>query len=230
MDSAERARLLVEANIHLPRRISGLIFPRVKGYVEFDELVALGNVGLTEAAQRFDPDAGVTFTTFAWYRIHGSIIDGLRRASSLPRRTWARLIALRAANDSLEVDGERRAVVVRRGGPQLTGAAALAAVREALANIKVMYMMSLEGVYEGGSFEAADPGPVAPDRIDTQRFTHKLREALKQLPPKERKLVHKHYFEGKNLLEAGAELGISKSWACRLHAQAVGRLRAIIDG
>jgi len=42
--------------------------------------------------------------------------------------------------------------------------------------------------------------------------------------------VTKHYFEGKNLLEAGAELGLSKSWASRLHAQAVGRLRAWIDG
>ena len=39
----------------------------------------------------------------------------------------------------------------------------------------------------------------------------------------------KHYCEGKNLLEAGAELGISKSWASRLHAQAVERLRTIVD-
>jgi RNA polymerase sigma factor for flagellar operon FliA len=39
----------------------------------------------------------------------------------------------------------------------------------------------------------------------------------------------KHYWEGKNLLEAGAELGMSKSWASRLHAQAVERLRIIVD-
>ena len=39
----------------------------------------------------------------------------------------------------------------------------------------------------------------------------------------------KHYWEGKNLLEAGAELGISKSWASRLHAQAVERLRDAVD-
>jgi RNA polymerase sigma factor for flagellar operon FliA len=39
----------------------------------------------------------------------------------------------------------------------------------------------------------------------------------------------KHYWEGKNLLEAGAELGMSKSWASRLHAQVVEKLRAIVD-
>ena len=40
----------------------------------------------------------------------------------------------------------------------------------------------------------------------------------------------KHYFEGKSLQEAGAELGVSKSWASRLHAQAVDQLRALIEG
>ncbi|MBP6631458.1 MAG: RNA polymerase subunit sigma-70, partial [Kofleriaceae bacterium] len=47
-------------------------------------------------------------------------------------------------------------------------------------------------------------------------------------PERERQLLEKHYFEGKNLLEAGAELGISKSWASRMHAQAVDRLRQLI--
>ena len=44
-------------------------------------------------------------------------------------------------------------------------------------------------------------------------------------PARERQLMTMHYWEGKNLLEAGVALGISKSWACRLHAQAVERLR-----
>jgi RNA polymerase sigma factor for flagellar operon FliA len=57
----------------------------------------------------------------------------------------------------------------------------------------------------------------------------RLRDAIASLPDRERALVTKHYFEGKNLLVAGAELGISKSWASRLHAQAVDRLRAAIE-
>ncbi len=53
---------------------------------------------------------------------------------------------------------------------------------------------------------------------------------MARLPERERALMKKHYWEGKNLLEAGEELGISKSWASRLHAQAVERLRSIVDG
>ncbi|HEX8112565.1 MAG TPA: sigma factor-like helix-turn-helix DNA-binding protein, partial [Kofleriaceae bacterium] len=58
----------------------------------------------------------------------------------------------------------------------------------------------------------------------------RLRVAIAQLPDRPRALVTKHYFEGKSLLEAGAELGVSKSWASRLHAQAVDRLRTLMEG
>src|SRR5262245_12416512 len=207
-----------------------MIFPRVKEHIEFDELVALGNAGLAEAASRFDPTRGASFSTFAWYRVQGSIIDGLRRASNLPRRVWQRLIALRAASEYLEHRAERDAGAAQRGVLPAETAEALAAVKSAMAAIRTMYLTSLEGLREKG-FDAADPATTAAaDRLDTGRLSEKLREALAALPEKERALVTKHYWEGKNLLEAGAELGISKSWASRLHAQAVERLRTIVDG
>jgi RNA polymerase sigma factor for flagellar operon FliA len=92
-----------------------------------------------------------------------------------------------------------------------------------------MYVTSLEGLQEQG-FDTGDPNATAPrDQLDTGRLSAKLRNDLRSLPEKERALMTKHYWEGKNLLEAGSELGISKSWASRLHAQAVDRLRAIVD-
>ena len=41
--------------------------------------------------------------------------------------------------------------------------------------------------------------------------------------------MEKHYFEGKTLLEAGSDLGLSKSWASRLHARAIDLLRAALQ-
>ena len=69
-----------------------------------------------------------------------------------------------------------------------------------------------------------------PDRVDTARMGRRIRIAIRTLPERERELLKKHYFEGKDLDEAGSELGISKSWASRLHARAVERLRAAIGG
>lgn len=228
MEAAERARL-VESHLDLSRKAAAMIFPRVREHIEFDELVALGNAGLAEAATRFDPTKGATFSTFAWYRVQGSIIDGLRKSSNLPRRVWQKLVALRAASDYLEHRAERNAGAAQRGAKPPEGADALSAVKSAMAAIRTMYVTSLESLQEKG-FDAEDPDAKAADqRIDVGRLSAKLRDALAALPEKERALVTKHYWEGKNLLEAGAELGISKSWASRLHAQAVDRLRAIVD-
>ena len=72
---------LVAHHLALARRAAGRIYPRVRGLVGFDELCALANAGLAEAAERYDPARGATFATFAWYRIQGAIVDGLRRST-----------------------------------------------------------------------------------------------------------------------------------------------------
>jgi RNA polymerase sigma factor for flagellar operon FliA len=183
-DRPGAADQLVTRHLELARRAAGRIYPRVRGLVSFDELRALANAGLAEAAERYDPARGATFATFAWYRVHGAIFDGLRRSS------------------------QRRAVAPpARPPPQ---------------------MVSLEALRDRG-FDAAGDGPGPADHIDHARRSARLRAAIAQLPEAPRAVVTKHYFEGKSLLEAGAELGVSKSWASRLHAQAVDRLRALID-
>lgn len=227
VDATERARL-VETHLELSQRAAKMIFGRVREHISFEELVALGNEGLVEAAQRYDPARGASFSTFAWYRVQGSVIDGLRRATNLPRRVWAQLVALRAASDYLEHRVERDVGAAKTGAAPAEGADALAAVKSAMAAIKTMYVTSLEAMRDAGFDAAADTVNVD-EKIDTNRLGAKLRAAIAALPEKERALMTKHYWEGKNLLEAGAELGISKSWASRLHAQAVERLRTLVE-
>jgi RNA polymerase sigma factor for flagellar operon FliA len=212
----------------LPRKAAAMIFPRVRQHMEFDELVALGNAGLAEAATRYDPARGASFATFAWYRVQGSMLDAVRRNAHLPRRVWAKLVALRAANEYLEHRSERDAGAATRGVAPAQGADALDAIKQALSAIRTMYVTSLEGMREKGFEPAGDSAPPG-DAIDTGRLAARLREAIDKLPERERALVTKHYWEGKNLLEAGEELGISKSWASRLHGQAVDRLRKYVD-
>jgi RNA polymerase sigma factor for flagellar operon FliA len=227
VDGRARAQL-VERNLELARRAAAVLHPRVRDHVSFEELVALANAGLAEAASRYDPARGVQFATFAWYRINGAMVDGLRKTTPLPRRTWAKLVALRAASDYLENRGERDRGATERGTQPATGGDALAQIQQAMSAIRTMYLTSLETLREGG-FDVADDAPAMAEQIDSGRLARRLRQAIASLPDKQRALVTKHYWEGKNLLEAGAELGMSKSWASRLHAQAVEKLRQIVD-
>lgn len=204
----------MEDHLELARRAAAVVYPRVRGRIALEDLIALANAGLAEAADRYDPARGVPFTTFAWYRVHGTIVDGLRKSTQLPRRTWSRLLALRAANDYLE----------RAAAPDPIGVFA-----RAMAEVQRLELQSLEALRDRG-FDAAGDAPALADGIDLARTAARLRDAIDQLPDKQRAILVKHYWEGKNLLEAGAELGLSRSWASRLHAQAVDRLRALIDG
>lgn len=228
MDQAEREKL-VEQHLDLADKAARMVYSRVKQHVQFEELVSLGTIGLAEASQRFDPSRGVPFGAYAWYRTQGAIIDGLRRASNLPRRVWLQLVALRAAADYLEHRVEREVGVAKQGIQPASGADALAAIRTALGAIRTMYLTSLEGLEEQTGFEPQAESVDPHESIDNQRRDTKIRAAIAELPERERALVTKCYFEGKNLVEAGEELGISKSWASRIHAQAVDRLRRALD-
>jgi len=227
VDAAESARL-VDSHLEVARRCAHVLHARVGKYIELEELIALANAGLAEAAASYEEGHGTAFSTWAWYRIQGSMMDGLRKATNLPRRVWANLIALRATSEYLENLGQRDAGAAKRGARPKEKREALGAVQDALSAIRTMYVTSLETLQDAG-FDKPDDAAAPVDRIHSDRVARRLRKALAGLPDKERALVTKHYYEGKNLLEAGAELGISKSWASRLHAQAVEKLRAAVD-
>jgi RNA polymerase sigma factor for flagellar operon FliA len=98
---ASRQELIQEAQplvFSLATRISRNIPVRV----ELDDLIAYGEVGLAEAARDFDPDRGVQFTTFAYYRVQGAIYDGLSEMSWISRARYKRLCYERMANRALQ--------------------------------------------------------------------------------------------------------------------------------
>src|SRR3989475_1851746 len=76
----------------LAQRYLSLVIPiarsfqkRLPASVDFDDLVGAGNLGLVEAARRFDPARGASFGAFAQHRIRGAITDSLRRIDPVSR-------------------------------------------------------------------------------------------------------------------------------------------------
>ena len=121
---------LVESHLHLTQRAARLVYRRIHRYVELEELVALGNVGLVQAASRYDAQRGASFSTYAWYRVMGAILDGVRSSTPLPRGVWRQLLALRSARENLEQRTES------------ANADALDAIRTALHQVQTMYIRS----------------------------------------------------------------------------------------
>lgn len=189
---------------------------------EQDDLVSAGFEGLLQAKARFDPERGVQFNTFAYYRIRGAVIDAVRKGGILSRRAYARLKAAKAALDIGEDLGETRAA-----DPAARADAANTAktLHDTLAKLTTSFVMASVGQDEHEHIESADEMLVRRETRD------QIRKVLSVLPERELALVQGFYFEGRRFDHVAEELGISKSWASRLHTKALSRLReALAEG
>lgn len=188
---------------------------------EMDELVAWGQIGLLEAADRFDDKVGANFLTFAHYRIKGAIYDGLRKMG-----------VLRGSDARTAYAGERSAAYLGNLADRDTGGGNrrgsfdddVRDISSAVTGLAALLALSTDASEGLGM----DEGLAADERLELEQQKKRLRAALEQLPEKERALLEGYYFQGKTLEDAGAEIGQSKSWASRLHARAVERLKDIL--
>ena len=207
---------LVRKHLALVEAIARKVKRTLGGAMEVDDLVAYGRKGLVEAAERFDGRAGVAFSTFAYYRVRGAMYDGIRAMGWYSRADYARYRAEERANEYLQHQADRE------GAAQAQNPDAIGGV---LSGVATIHITSLEA-----ASRVADESLPAPDAaVDTRRLSRRVRDALTTLPEKERQLMELYYFGEKNLEEAGAQMGLSKSWACRLHARAVDLLRRAMN-
>jgi RNA polymerase sigma factor for flagellar operon FliA len=180
-----------------------------------EDLVAFGFQGLLEARQRFDSSKGVAFKSFAYYRVRGAILDGVRVMARLPRRAYARLRAAEALDQSTEVNGQQQGAAQRP--PSVEGN--LRSIDSILGRVAAAYTVAV-------TVEDAEQGAGSPEvaLLHEERLT-RMRQAVQKLPERERHMIEGHYFQGKRFDALSAELGISKSWGSRVYAHALDILR-----
>jgi RNA polymerase sigma factor for flagellar operon FliA len=184
--------------------------------VRMDDIVSYGREGLLAAARSFDPMRGVPFRRWANIRVRGSVIDGIRASSTLPRSVYARLRAESASppgEDNLE-EGEaaRRAENAEDADRRLS---------EYLARAATAVAFGCSGADGDELGEPTDRSPSAEERLVREELRAAIHDAIEELPHAERTLLQRHYFDGVTFEQAASELGLSKSWASRLHARAV---------
>jgi len=205
------------------RSLAAQVRKQFTAQLEMEELVSYGQVGLLEAAERFDPKVGANFLTFAHYRIKGAIYDGLHKMGML-RGADARVGRLsERASAHLGNLSDREQGGGSRGGSFDDD---VMDISSAVTGLAMVFATSLEGGGDGGFSDDSLP---ADQRLELEQLKSRVRRAIELLPEKERRLLQGYYFQNKTLEEAGAEIGQSKSWASRLHARAIERLKELLS-
>jgi RNA polymerase sigma factor for flagellar operon FliA len=191
--------------------------------VDLDDLVGFGFQGLIEAKGRFDASRGVQFNTFAYYRVRGAVIDGVRKMAYMPRHMHRLRKTAEAMDWALEEAAEARAAGVAPTTAEDAAELALRQMDDVLGKLTASFVIAAVGQDEESQRTDAE------EMLIARESQERVKKALEVLPEREKIVVMGMYFEGRNLDDIGAQLGISRSWACRLHTKGLALMRAALE-
>lgn len=197
---------------------------------ELDELLSFGREGLWDAARRFDSSRGVPFRGYANFRVRGAIIDGVRSSARLSRRTHERLNGLQAAARVSEGAQEDVAASRAPGAGVAQAEQALGEHLAAMATAMAAGLIAPTAHGDDGERTLVETGEDPEEAYGSAQLLAAIRGAIAELPHEEAELVRRHYLEGARFDHVADELGLSKSWASRLHTRALTRLAKRLRG
>ena len=192
-----------------------------------DDLVQVASLGLLKAIDRFDPERGVEFSTYATHTIVGELKRHFRDkgwAVRAPRRMQELYLRLGKVVAALGQELGRSPTIAELAAEvQVTEEEVL----EALEAGQAYRFTSLDAPAGGdsdGETLGARMGSDDPDMDGAERRAT-LSPLLSRLPPREQLILHLRFFEGLTQSEIATRLGISQMHVSRLLARSVAQLR-----
>ena len=224
-NGASRDHLIVHYS-PLVKFVAGRVGAGLPNSVDPGDLVSYGVFGLIDAIDRYEPDRGFKFETFAAPRIRGAIYDGLRQLDWVPRsvRSRAREVERGIADLEQQLDrspsDEELATHLRIGVEEL--ARWLASIA---ATTGGPLARAIEAGHEPQAVDSA--GFASPTAVvEDDELRRIMRQEIKRLPDREKLVLSLYYDEGLTLAEIGDVLGVTESRVSQIHTKSVLHLRA----
>jgi RNA polymerase sigma factor FliA len=198
---------------------------------DVDDFISCGLEALIRSIDRYDPDKGATLEQFAWTRIHGAVLDELRRHDWAPRslRRWDR--ELSKARDQFVGLYGRRPTREELASAMGVTTGELVRRQDELARAQVGSLNAVVHSDDDAAIERIDTLPADDRHSDpesaamTLAAKERFRKAFDCLAPRERKIAVLLYVYNLTLREIGEILGVTESRVCQLHAQILKTLR-----
>ena len=222
---------LIDQYIYLTRYVVGRIKMNLPPNFAIEDIASYGVEGLIDAVEKYSPDKGARFETYAIMRIRGNIIDKIRAEDWIPRQMRRKIKEVNTTVELLrqklgrtpsidevavELNMEKEKVEAILSDTQTVGS---------IYDKKGTSEDSLAVIDTIEDSKLVDPLTNLEDK-DTKKD---LQVALKRLPERERLIMVLYYHENLTLKEIGDTLELSESRVCQLHSQAIMKLRNILS-
>ncbi len=192
-------------------RIAYHMIARLPSYIEVDDLIQAGSIGLIEAAKSYDESKGASFSTYAGIRIKGAMIDELRKGDWAPRSAHRFERQLNDTTSELEKKFSRQPT-----NDEIADALEISTeeLRLRTADVARTKLLSLED-----QLGVSAPVVSFDSQADKQLLMSKVQQAIVELPEREQLILSLYYFEELNLKEIGEIIEVSESRVSQLLSQ-----------
>jgi RNA polymerase sigma factor for flagellar operon FliA len=220
---------LVMAHLGMVKRVALHLKVRLPPFMELDELIQVGMIGLLEAARAYNPGKGIEFENFAHIRVRGAILDEVRRLSFLPRSAVAINKSHSEATHELAAELGRtptQAELADHMGKDIE------LFHKERTQARRFETYSMEVVTEEVMTIADDSSQQPEVIVEEAQFMDAVTDAIAQLPEREQLVMQLYYVEEFNLKEIGETLGVSESRVSQILSSVVKKLRGTlkVDG
>lgn len=220
-DESERDKLVL-GHIPLLKHIVGRM--NAPAGVDRDDLYGFGMLGLIAAADSWDAARGLKFSTYAYHKIRGAILDEMRKQDVLSRGKRELLREVERFVQSSEQERGQAPL------PEQIAEALSVSVEEiddALACARSAGEISLESEGEESRLSALLGDPKSEDPVGSAEFAElkqRLVEAIEELPEQEKTVITLYYAEELLLKDIGEVLGVTESRVSQIHSRALYKL------
>jgi RNA polymerase sigma factor for flagellar operon FliA len=201
----------------LVKYVAGRVRSGLPQSVDSADLVSEGVIGLMDAIDKFEPDRGWAFQTYAVPRIRGAIIDSIRAADWVPRSVRSRTRDVDRAREKLQHQLDRSptdAEVCEEAGITLAELRALKDRPTSFSSAEDDELAALD-----------DLAPAVDDALEDEATRGALLGALRTLPERDQVVIALYFFEGLTLGEIGQVLQVTESRVSQLRSRATASLR-----
>jgi len=224
LEPAQRDALVME---HLPllKHVVGRM--SVPHGMEREDLAGYGMIGLLQAADTWDPERGLKFSTYAYPKIRGAVLDELRRRDALTRNQRE---MLRDVETCVRRLSHEHGVAPTPEEIAKEMALDVSEIEEILADARAAHECSLDadsGGEERTSLGALIGDPRCEDPHGSVEFDEQkqlLVEAIQELPEQEKTVITLYWAEGLLLKEIAEIIGVTESRVSQIHSAAIYRL------
>lgn len=218
----------------LIRYLADRLAARLPTHINKEDLVSSGVIGLIDAIDKFEPNRGIMFKTYAEFRIRGAMLDELRRLDWVPRSVRKKSHQVEKVLQELEGELGRPASDEEAAQAMNLTVPAFLKLLDEIKGLNILDLDAFRAHNSRHGRESRDIYEILADEntpdplklLGLSEAAQMLGTVVDQLPEKERLVITLYYYEELTMREIGQVMGYTESRISQLHAKSLARLKA----